>query len=417
MKLLFIDAHHQYLNPTSGLLPAMICAAAPDVRFYGPGYSSDEDLKCGVLDFMERTGPYDGVVFGMQVPLFAWDEDLLLRNARHVRLYNALASPPEALIPFFRDILANVAKLPVRCRFVSLLNFDYYNAPQRCMDVLEELDAYVIGPGMQFAPEFSDLPDWAWKERHFAADRGEVSNGWTEFLGRRPDHVLSLPHFVADAEFSFRGLAERRERISIPGVEYFMRKEGRKALKARGLRPSGKPIFNALRAANRLGLRLFTRFLFLKIYHASYFGALIDTRFVYTARDGSGMPVRKFFEIPAAGAVMLCVPPIAFHEFGFRDGEHYLQVTPESLPDMIEVLERDPDRAQAIANAGRALVFKRHRLSARAGQLAQCLDAIADGSFAGSRWNGGEFEVLRRGSGAPAGGDVATLAASGAGGR
>ncbi len=400
MKILFVDCYHQYLNPTSGLLSALFVSAAEDVHFYGPGYSSEEELKGGIQAFVDRTGPYDGLVLGMQVPLFAWDDDRLRRNAMHVQNYNAFGSPVATLIPFFKDVLSSVKRLPIQNRFISLLNFDYYVTTQRHTAIFEELAAFVITPGVQFASPPEDLPSWAWQERHFIRKKHLISNAWIEFLRRMPNRVLSLPHFVADGEFSFRGLSERRNTVSIPGIEYVMRRKGRETLKARGLRPAKKPIFNLLRAADRIGFRVFSRYLLLKTYHAAYHGDLIDTRFAYTSREGYGIPVRKFFEIPAAGALLLCLSPVGFVELGFRDGENYLEVEPDTLPEAIEALMRDPARAQAIASAGRQLVFQRHSLSARSGQLLRCLRAISAGVFAGSGWNRGEFEVYSTQNGA-----------------
>ena len=51
-------------------------------------------------------------------------------------------------------------------------------------------------------------------------------------------------------------------------------------------------------------------------------------------------PVRKFFEIPAAGAAMLCTPPVGFPGLGFRDGETHVEVEPEALPDIVADLRR-----------------------------------------------------------------------------
>lgn len=396
MKLLFVDCYHHYLNPTSGLVPALFVSAAGDVRFYGPGYSSEDELKAGIRTYVDRTGPYDGLVIGMQVPLSAWDEHRLHRNALHVQNYNAYASSVSKVLPFFKDVLTNIGRLPIARRFISLLNFDYYATTPRYTELFEELDAFVLAPGIEFAAAAGDLPDWAWQEQHFVRKKGIISNAWVDFLRRRPERVLSLPHFVADSEFSFRGLSERRHVLSIPGIEYVMRQRGRKILKQHGLHPARKTIFNLLRAADRLGLRLYSKYIFLKIYHAAYQGNLIDTRFAYTARDGYGVLVRKFFEIPAAGAVMLCLSPVGFAELGFRDGENYIETTPEHAPEMIQTLIRDPERAQAIAAAGRKLVFDRHSVAARTHQLKQCLDAIGAGAFAGSAWSQGEFKVHRK---------------------
>jgi hypothetical protein len=393
MRLLYIDCYHHYLNPTSALLPALVSAAAEQVTFYGPGYSSAADLQSGLAAFVDRTAPYDAVMLGMQVPIFAWDESRLLGSMRHLNHYTVFSSSKEIVLPFFRDVLRNLARLPIRHKIISLLNFDYYATTERHTKVLESIDAYVITPGVQFAPRMEELPEWAWSERHFVRKRQMVSNAWNDFLVRNESRVISLPHFVSDGEFSFRGLADRRCRVSIPGVEYVMRRRGRSTLRERGIRPAAKPIFNLLRYADRLGLRVFSHKLGMAMYQAAYRGNLIDTRIVYSAREGFGIPVRKFFEIPAAGAVLLCVAPHNFKELGFINGEHFLEVGPDELPGAIDALEREPERAQRIAANGRQLVFDRHSFAARSEQLANCFQAIERGHFGGSRWNSGNFVV------------------------
>lgn len=394
MKLLYVDAYHEYLNPTSGLTAALVTAAAEQIQYYGPGYSSDAELDAGIRSFMDRRGPFDGIVLGPQVPIFAWNDHRRQTSPNQIQRHAAFGSSRSKLLRFNDDVLQHASRLPARFRFVTLLNFDYYSATLKHTDALEALDAFVIAPGIQFAPTLDTLPDWAWNEKHFVRKRHMISNAWSEFMTRWPERIISMVHFVAGGEFSFRSLHERSHRIAVPGIEYWMRKQGRKALRARGIRPSENPTSRLLRYTDRMGFYVFTRFPLLKLYHASYQGNLIDTRFVYTAPESFGIPVRKFFEIPAAGAAMLCVPPLGFSALGFRDGEHYVKVEPETLLDNLFELERDMDRAQAIAAAGRKLVFERHSLAARSRHLAECLSAIERGLFVGSRWNEGCFEVL-----------------------
>jgi len=393
MKLLYVDCYHHYLNPTSALLPALVSAAAGQVAFYGPGYSSTADLEQGIAAFVDKTGPYDALMLGMQIPLFAWDEERLRRTMRHIERYTTFSSSRELVLPFSRDVLQNAGRLPVQRKIISLLNYDYYVTTKRHTDVFEGMDAYVITPGAQFAPRLEELPEWAWSEKHFVRKRAMVSNAWNEYLLRNESRVISLPHFVSDSEFSFRGLDDRKCRVSIPGVEYVMRRKGKSILRERGIRPTAKPIFNFLRYADRLGVRVFANNLAMALYHAGYRGNLIDTRLVYSAREGFGIPVRKFFEIPAAGSLLLCIPPHNFYELGFVDGEHYLEVSPDRLPDAIDAIEREPDRAQWIASNGRKLVFDRHSFAARSSQLAECFRAIEQDRFAGSYWSRGNFVV------------------------
>jgi len=98
------------------------------------------------------------------------------------------------------------------------------------------------------------------------------------------------------------------------------------------------------------------------------------------------MPIRKFFEIPSAGAVLVCRPFHGFAEAGFVDGVNCILAEPNELMDVHNSLIADPDRAQNIASAGQHLVMDLHSLSARADHLAAIIDAIAEQRFAGSQW-------------------------------
>ena len=76
-KILYVDAHLHFINPTNTLSPVLINEIG-DVAFYGPGYVSSTELAAGILKYIDRTGPYDCVAFGPNVPV-ATDSE---RNAR-----------------------------------------------------------------------------------------------------------------------------------------------------------------------------------------------------------------------------------------------------------------------------------------------------------------------------------------------
>lgn len=394
MRLLYADTHVHSLNPTNTLMPHLVASAAPSLTLYGPGFSSPDDLVRGILKFVERTGPYDGIVLGPNSLLWSWAADHVDRSARSTKRYTALSSAPERIAAYNRDIMNSLPDLPVKWRIASLLTLDSYAAAPRVTERLESLDLHIIAPDAQFSPLPEQLPDWVWMERHFIRKKKLVSGAWREFLERNAHRIISLPHFVGDNEFFYRGLAERSIRISAPGVGYVMRQRGVEALKSRGIAVRRKHVFNLFRALDKLGIQAFSNFVALRLFNVTYLSDLVGSRFVYTAPEGFHIPVRKFFEIPAAGAALLCLPPWSFSSLGFRDGEHYVNVTPESLPDALLELEKNPDRAQAIADAGRRLVLRKHSASARISQLSQCLKAIGNGTFKGSRWDNGEFRLI-----------------------
>ncbi len=394
MKILYTDAYLHSLNPTNTLMSNLVAAAVDDITFYGPGLVSKSELTAGLLRFIEQTGPYDALVLGPNVPLFARTPSDVLAAANYAKRYTALSSPTQDLVKYYDDVLAAVPTAAVPLRFACLVTLDYYGCSQSHIDRIEQFGLHVIAPNSAFSTLLENQPEWVKQEAHFVRKKHLLSNAWTDFVTQNPERVLTALHFVGDSEFSFRGLAERSAHVSIPGVEYVLRKQAVAALKTAGIKHSTKGFFNAFRLANRLGLPVFSRFTPLKLFNILFFNDLMDTRCVYTARGGYGTPIRKFFEIPAAGALMICSPPIGFSALGFKDGEHYIHAEPDELPRVLKELEADPSRAQAIATAGRRLVFEKHALRSRAAQLRSCFDAVRQGHYKGATWNDGIFTLI-----------------------
>jgi hypothetical protein len=175
-------------------------------------------------------------------------------------------------------------------------------------------------------------------------------------------------------------------------VSYALRRDALASLRSSGLRVAPKNYFHAFRAANRLGLPVYRNAATARLYNALFQRTLRRSKMVYTASGGSGNLMRKFFEIPAAGAAMVCVPGNGFRALGFEHGRNYVQVVPADLATTVKTLRADP-ALQAIADAGRHVVLTRHSLQARASQIAQCFHALRLGTYRGSRWEDGNFVV------------------------
>jgi len=394
MRILFADACFHTLNPTNNLMSNLVAWVSDDIRFYGPGFVSESELSSGLLRFIEQTGPYDALVLGPNIPVFAFTSCDVIAAANYAKRYTALSSPTQDLVKYFDDVLAATPVSCIKLRFACLVTLDYYGCTQSHIDRIEQFGLYVIAPNSTFTNRLKSLPEWVNEEAHFLRKKDRISDAWTDFVCQNPQRVLTALHFVADAEFSFRSLESRAADVSIPGVQYFLRKRAVASLKVAGIAYSTKGFFNAFRLANRLGLPVFSRFTPLKLFNLLFFRDLLDTRYVYTARGGFGTPIRKFFEIPAAGALMICSPPIGFSDLGFKDGEHYVHAEPDQLPRVLKELKADPCRAQTIASAGRRLVFEKHSLRPRAEQLRSCFDAVLQGNYKGATWNDGDFKLI-----------------------
>jgi len=98
-------------------------------------------------------------------------------------------------------------------------------------------------------------------------------------------------------------------------------------------------------------------------------------KYLAAIADGAiyGYLVAKFFEIPATGALLLGEEKMkgALQLLGFRDGVHYLSVSPENLkPRIEEALDpRNRREIDEIRRQGQKLVLDRHLVEHRAKQI------------------------------------------------
>jgi hypothetical protein len=394
MKILYTDTYLHALNPTNTLMSAMVSTAA-EVSFFGPGYVSGDELTSGIERFIDATGPYDALVLGPNVPVVDDPKDWPIAIA-YMQRFAALAPDAESIFEYLKNLFTALPKISIPIKVATLVALDNYGSQKAQIDRLLDLGVYILAPDSSFAERIEKLPPWLFEEKHYKRKKERLSNAWIDFVTENSARVLSSLHFVAESEFYFRAIEQRKTIASVPGAEYFLRREARGFLKRNGIKTGGKLLFNTYRLLSKFRLPVYSNFLPLRIFNTSYQENLLDTRFVYTARGGFGLPVRKFFEIPAAGAVMICIPPLGFAEMGFVDGVHYLEAEPKDSPELILELSRDIGRAQTIASNAQKLVWQSHTLTARGVQLRKCLESIRAGTYLGSRWRQGKFEVEER---------------------
>jgi hypothetical protein len=398
MKLLFADINALYMNPTPNLAPLLMQTVNPETRFYGPGFVSPEEIDLGIEKWCERTGPYDAIVLGSWTPILVDSfEESLERRINFIKKYLVRNFQIKTALIFYKDIQKNLKNIDVPRKIFFGLAYDYYATSQSQVDKIEEFDLTLIAPNRQFCKRVEDLPEATKSEDAYKRKEQRLSNAWQDFVQKKPERVITATHFIAPDEFSYKALAERKNLISVPGVLYNLRKEAVVNLKKNGFSNNKyKRFATVYKIADHLGLRPYARAIPLKLFNYGFFQGLSNTKFVYTARGGFGTPIRKFFEIPAAGALLLCEPCFGYEELGFKDGEHYLKAEPKNLADRLDEIISDPDRAQVIANAGRKLVVSKHSLNARANQIRACLTELINGNYLGSYWNQGRFVVKKQ---------------------
>ncbi len=397
IRALYVDIDLIHLNPTATYFPQLIETAIPNVSFYGPGFSSSDVLAKGLENWIRETGPFEMIIIGPNSPILVDDlnDDVIDSTLAYMHSYTHHQLTDSQVVTFFKDLFAVLPNVDIEHRLVTTLNFDYYGATDTQVKRLQDLNLILIGPNEQFVLPLAELPAFVTQEKHYQRKRARLSDCWFDFLHANPERVITALHYVVPSEFSYAPIVSRPPVVAIPGVEYHLRKEANIALKRSGVRRASKMYFHLFRVMNRLGIPVYGTQLGLHLYNQLYQRTLKTSRYAYTARTGFGLPVRKFFEIPAAGALMLCSPCTGYLELGFVDGVHYHSVEPNALPEFLQKLNRS-GAGHDIAVAGRQITARNHSLQARAQQIALCLDALKRRTYRGAWWRHGEFLIEER---------------------
>jgi hypothetical protein len=381
LRCLLLDNNVSYVNPTRRLLVDVLRRAS-ELSIFGPGYVSAKEFEAGIERFADRHGPFDVVIATEQLLLpHYYPRERLLSGVWNAHAYNFPTEWMTAKVPF--DFLRTFGNI----RIISFLQTDFYSVRPVITDLVDQAGAYVIGAGPEFLGQYRDDAPSSLHRRG--------SDAWFEFIERSKNKVISLGHFVSEGEISRRPLARRRYDASIPGANYNERLAAKEKLQASGQRvriPSAVSERNVLRLRNYLKLE--SKHLGILFLNKYFHRLLSNSRVVFTSPGALGYAIRKYFEIPAAGAVMACVPCRAFEALGFREGENAILCDPADLPALAEKVRRDPDAFQEIADAGRTLVERKHSVQARADQIRQALTAIQNQKYRGSEWRNGEFHLI-----------------------
>ena len=205
------------------------------------------------------------------------------------------------------------------------------------------------------------------------------------------ERFLLFPHAVGEDEFH----AVARQRpidISIAGTSYWFRSQAAEIIKdAAGLkvksqaslieRAAARLAVNS-RPARRLGAIPVAQFLFRRTLRRSLASITCD--------GSVGYPIRKFFEIPAAGSILIAHPFEQPEALGFRHRDTAVLVGDadlHTLGDIVRWLKSDSVQSRALATRGQDMVRSFHNVSRRVDQILQAAAAAAAGKLVGMRWH------------------------------
>jgi hypothetical protein len=342
-------------------------------------------LSRGLDAFIEDHGPFDCVIATEHVIFYHLiDSDELLKAYRR----NYVCRFPIDLVlgqESIRRIFLNSTGL----KLITLLESDFYNFDGSRIQAIAECDANLVTWGLEFMRSVDTLPEL--RNESFGSS---ANDNWLNFLESNATRVVSFPAFVGESEFSWRPLAERPHAWCVPGANYLSRQKVRTELAAAGNNWQGRWVNWAHSCANRVRFNPYNKSMSLLLLNYLHRKQIESSRYTYTCGSALKYPLRKFFEIPALGSLLVCDPCVGFEALGFVDRVNAMICKPEDVIELKQELAAEPRKTQNVAAAGRELVARTHSSIARIDQLSNCLAAIVGGRFRGSRWQDGEFKLL-----------------------
>jgi len=387
-KILFIGINQRYINATHALVPAMIQRHF-DLHFYGPGFVAPEIVERGIDKYVERLGGIDYVVVTAQCVI---NTDVARFN-KFLRGSTAVLNDGRLSAEFLNDVVRFCKNHRQRV-ICAMSDVDPHVTPQWMLDRLFEHAAFFMAWGKGFLNAKSDM-EQVKNERYIQKklNKGFQLGLLDEFARVHADRFINLGHFVADNEFYWAALSARTYDVAIPGSGYARRRRvSTRVKKVEGLRVAPARYQYPFKIAGRLGLRPFANFYALHLYNLAFQRLMSRSKCCITEGGANNYPVRKFFEIPASGALMVCWPAVGMESLGFKDGVNCIFLRDdEQIIAILRALTRDIGRFEPLAAAGRELVLRQHSVAARSVQFHEAIKRIDAGSFRGSSWHAGIF--------------------------
>lgn len=387
-RVLYLSFNIGFMNPTRQHLISAL-AQATDLRLYGPGHVDRSELDRGVQHVIDTEGPFDFVITDEYV-LQNFDTS---RTESNRFVNHACRFDRHLLIKAveWREFMKSYSGR----RIITLLQSDYYNFQENQIERLESLADHYITWGSELI----------WPRAAF--DRSQtpvqgidqsITERWTDryrdFTQTHKDRLISCPHFVGAEEFGGPPLARRKVPWANLGADYTARVVARTKLDGANLQRTGRWIPQAFSVASRLKYNVYSKYWTIELLQWGFRRAFRQAKYAFTCGSVLRWPIRKYFEIPANGAVLVCERPEGFEALGFEDRRNAVVCNARDILDAHAWLEANPTRAQEIADAGQDLVLRKHSVEARSQQIGAALRCILEDNFAGSRWHKGEFELV-----------------------
>ena len=414
MRILFVSTNNEHSNTTYANFVRGLVEVS-DITFYGPGFSTEEELKGG-LKYFCKDKQFDAVVLSF---FFAKYRSEYLEIRYMYSEYHYIWSDFSIIdaIRYIDPIVEDISDMDITKAVLYVDDvFDMHESWNANLRDLISRGMYVIAPGEQFIPKFD--------EQDLKSGRFGANNRYRTFVKDNRDVIISMiVYAVSYDEFFWQPLEKRKYEWVVPGnineIMYPKRGEMIRKIEASGrsifgdftnrsihLKEDKRRVDNSVyenEADRYIDMRLNRYSPYLSgwiarektaMWRERYNRSLRQSRVGYADGSFARCIVKKYFEIPARGTVLVCdeIPPLTV--LGFYDGENMILGQDDSVNYVNEMLSNNIEYLQEIANKSRQLVLEKHTSKQRAQDTVKALECILEKKYKGSFWENGSFKLI-----------------------
>ena len=388
-----------------------------DVDYYGPGFSTREELKKGLTLYIKEHGAYDAILCWESFLLFSYELFSVVDAYFWHRYYDSDFSISEG-IRYAEKTREEFNHL--NNTRIIVWDMDVYHIRTEEKALLEDAfksGVYLLGLGSELVPEYSD-------SECFGEDN-PLTNTYRNLVLRYQKKIISNPlSLVTSSDFCFKPLEYRKYDWTVGGnldVQFYPQR----VMILNAVEDSGYRVYDAymdremwyMKDSSRQHNHVYDNwieevmdiheenaniYLRNKVskprkleWRESYYRSYRESKIAYADGGTGRCLVAKYLEIPARGAVLFCDKAEGMDRMGFEDGINMVVVNTENVVDKTRELIKDADRMQRIADAGRKLVMKKFTSRARAQDIIRAISSINKGEFMGSCWQDGCFRIKK----------------------
>jgi len=388
-KVLYLDVNRLYHNPNNENFLKVINETCELIKF-GPGYSNKEILDAGIESFVNKNNGFDFIV--TEHLCIMWDEKDPTKYFREsiidADINDCKSFLEEAKHFFLNENLPQIKKL-------FFCNFDPYNISNEHIDLLEKSNAYLITKDHKFW-----FPTTSLKQLKNESFYKDVNDNWFKYINKpaTKKKIISYHTALDENEFHSERLLYRIKDISIPGVEYYSRKTALKKLN------ESKYNFRIGKSSSGLRRKIISKAMqitkskrIMRYYQDSYSRGIRNSKVCFTCGSSLRYTIRKFYEIPAKGCILLCEPLEPLEHLGFESGKNCIYTNLDNIDEVLRsIISEDLGAAQEIADNGRELMLAKHTIRIRSQQLYQVLECISKNIFDGSEMFEGNQKIYKK---------------------